>query len=236
MPVHPEANLIQPATNFTEVQTWYIVNGEQCLQLRQRADDNLTPEFDSLPYSDGVVTARSDFGASGRYVTQGAWAVHDGGRPGQCKHGGCYWRAGSAPARHSGRSMLRVTRQGKAYKVMVKRVYNAQMPSVNHLVVIVPDVSGLNHQFAQDSRLDDHRISGLSALPVSTILMFTLEVWALLVNDEAAVIELPGLVTGGTWLRHASPQSGSLTAGSSRNVTVTLSSLGQAARDVYWSG
>lgn len=224
-------NLIPVRYDFTEgADLWYIVNGgDNAFNYGNVLTTDLTPEFDSLPYSDGVVTARSDFGASGRYVTR--------------KVPGLFMMAadldnvstldvtGGLGALSSGTvdgAMLRVTRQGKAYKVMVKRVYNAQMPSVNHLV-IVPDVSGLNHQFAQDSRLDDHRITGLQRAARLYYLMFTLKSGRYLSNDEAAVIgeRFLELVTGGTWL-HASPESGSLTAGSSQNVTVTLSSQGQA--------
>lgn len=222
-------SLIPARHDFTEgVTESYIINGgDNAFSYGNFLSTDRTPSSQSVPYSNGVVAARSDFGTTGKYVTrkvQGLFVL-----AADLDNVSWFDVAGTLGANSKGSvdgAVMRVTRQDKPYKVMVKRVFNANTPSVNHLV-IVPDVSGLNHQFAQDSGHDEHRITGLQRAARLYYLVFTLKSGRYLSNEEAAVIgeRFLDLAAGGTWVR-SEPSSGSIAAGATQEVQVTLDSLG----------
>lgn len=221
--------LIPSRYDFTGgASDWFIEDGgDDIFDYGNFLRTDLSSATESLPYSNNTVVARGDFGTAGRYVTRKVpglfmlaadldnvnWLDITGWL-------GAY-DTGSVDS-----AVLRTTRQGKAYKIMVRRAFNAAAPSVNQMV-IVPDVAELNHQISQDCGRQEQRITGLHRAARLYYLLFTLKSGRYLANAEATAVAESFLTVaaGGSWIQ-AAPASGVLAAGASQTVNVSLRSLG----------
>ena len=199
-----------------------IDGGADAFDYGNFINTNLTPVWEHIAYSDSVVADSPSFGTGGRYFTR--------------KQAGLFILAadvsglqqfaitGDLGADSRGSvtgSILRVTRGGKIWKIFTKTVQGTDSASVTH-VMIMPDVGTPNHEFAQDSDFDTHRITSLSAVRRLYYLMFSsVSGHTVTTSSIQALAEgFLGLVTPDAWLNVA-PTSGTLVAGASQVVSVS---------------
>lgn len=119
-----------------------------------------------IPYTNGVVTAsEAQFGVGSSYFT--------------VKYTGVFAMAatnlditrfeitGNNGADGSGSvdgAVLSTTAGGLQYTIYVKRVFDAFDPSINHIVIVPGDGTGVSHSFAASTDNDLHTIDGLGAV------------------------------------------------------------------------
>ena len=60
--------------------------------------------------------------------------------------------------------ILHTTVYGQQYTIFFKRVYNAGDPSINHIIMVAGDGSGLTHNFSTDTNNDLDSLTGLSSV------------------------------------------------------------------------
>jgi cysteine-rich repeat protein len=120
-----------------------------------------------INYTSGVITAGdSAFGAGSEYFTAQLSGVFVLAVTGASID---YFEiSGNNGADGSGNydgTVLSASSDGNQYSVYVKRVYNAGDPSINHIIVVPGDGSGVSYDFATNTDNDWHRINGLSGIP-----------------------------------------------------------------------
>ena len=125
-------------------------------------------------------------------------------------------------------AILTATSSGTTYRGFVKRVYNASDPSVNHLI-IVPDNGTVTHTVATDTNDDAHRVLNLTGVTRIYHLLFAGTGGAYIDNTAMQSIMTTFLdaVAAPDWVTPA-PTSGTVAAGGSQNVTLTIATAGLA--------
>ena len=177
-----------------------------------------------MPYTDGAIVNSASYGA--RYVTRkypglfvlgldaiGAQAFRVGGG------------LGAAGAGSADQSLVRLRFLGTDYIGLVKRVYGAAVPSVNHLIILA-DPGPYTHDTATDTRLDDDRVTGL--LPGGRLyyLLFAGEAGVYYTDAEIGRVMarfLNLIYSVPTWVS-VSPASGSVPPMSGVTLTASLDS------------
>jgi len=177
-----------------------------------------------IDYSDDVILASPYFGTDGRYFTRKYTGLFIIAADMQDVD---YFRIdGNLGADGMGSvdgAILETHIQGRTFYGFVKRVYNANDPSVNHLVIIEAD-SGVNHEFSTDTNDDYHRVFNLGNIERIYYLLYA--------GDDGYYIDdsstlgimnafLNALELGPQWIS-IEPDSGSLAAGASQDVSVTF--------------
>ncbi len=178
----------------------------------------------SIPYSNGVVTASTFFGASGRYFTRkyaGLFvlvAEMDGVE---------YFEInGNLGADGDGSvdgATLQARTAGADFFGFVKRVYGAGDPSVNHMI-IVQENDAASHEFATDTNSDYHRAFGLTGGRRLYYLLYAGWDGAYIDNAAALTIMttfLNSLGLSPQWVR-VDPGAGSVPAGAIAEVDVVF--------------
>ncbi len=127
-------------------------------------------------------------------------------------------------------SVLSLVAGGQRYRGFVKRVFNAYDPSVNHLI-IVPESSGVTHEFSTYTNSDYHRVFDLHG---------TQRIYYLLMAgaggsyiDDATMLAIMKRfieLTAPIWLTVA-PESGSVAPGESATATVSFDATGLLGGD-----
>ncbi len=111
-----------------------------------------------IPYSNGPILQHSALGAAGRYFTRkypGLFVLVadlDG-----VDHFTITGNLGADGSGLADGSILQTSVMGVTYLGLVKRVYNAGDPSVNHLVIVESDPQ-INHEFSTNTNDDYHRV------------------------------------------------------------------------------
>ncbi|HPM84515.1 MAG TPA: SdrD B-like domain-containing protein [Candidatus Anammoximicrobium sp.] len=119
-----------------------------------------------IPYTNGVVTAAdAAFGPGSRYFT----AKYDGlfVLAAEDIDVNSFSISGDLGADGGGAAdgaVLHTNVTSHEFTLFVKRVYNAGDPSVNQIVIVPGDGSGVTHSFASDTNDDLHTISGLAGV------------------------------------------------------------------------
>ena len=120
----------------------------------------------NINYTNGVITAGdSAFGAGSEYFTAQLPGVFVLAVKGASVN---YFEiTGNNGADGGGNydgAVLSTSSGGNQYSVYVKRVYNAGDPSINHIIIVPGDGTGVSHSFATNTDNDQHRVSGLSGI------------------------------------------------------------------------
>jgi hypothetical protein len=101
-------------------------------------------------------------------------------------------------------AVLSTTVNSQQYTVYVKRVFNAFDPSVNHIIIVPGDGTGVSHSFPSDTNDDLHTVNGLGAVDELYYLLVARDNGALLAN--AAVVNIAnqflGNITAGSGTVH----------------------------------
>ena len=183
-----------------------------------------------LAYSDNIIATSTLLGSGGKYFTRkynGLWvfAADIAG----LSYFDITGNLGADGSGTTDSTVLSLSRNGSSYKGFVKRVYGAGDPSVNHLV-IVEDNGSVSHTSATDTDSDDHRINGLSGVTRIYNLLYAGTSGAYIDNTAAlnVMITFIDAVTISPWVS-ATPGSGSVTAGSAQNVTLSVSAANLTA-------
>jgi subtilisin-like proprotein convertase family protein/formylglycine-generating enzyme required for sulfatase activity len=140
----------------------------------------------AIPYTNGaIMPADSRFGAGSRYFT--------------AKYPGLFVMAatdisidsfqitGNNGADGSGTvdgAVLSTTVNGRQYAIYLKRVYNTSDPSINHIIMVPGDGTGVSHAFASDTNNDLHTVSGLSTASEIYYALVARQSGALLANAD----------------------------------------------------
>lgn len=185
--------------------------------------------YDGMIYSDNVIAnGTADFGAGTSYFTRhldGLFVL--GATMNGVKRFDITGNLGADSDGFVDASIVEVDYLGVTYQGFIKRVYGAGDPSVNHLV-IVPKTGSASHEYASDTDNDYHRVKGINGAEYMYYLLFasydetsegtliddsTMEV--IIQTFLASVSGLPSYVT-------VTPESGSLAAGNTESVSVTI--------------
>lgn len=180
-----------------------------------------------LNYSDNAILASSLLGTGGQFFTRkydGLWVFAAD------VNGLSYFDiTGNLGADGSGATdsaVLSVVRDGVTYRGFVKRVYNAGDPSVNHLIVVA-DNGGVTHAVSTDTNDDYHRLTNLSGVTRIYHVLYAGTGGSYI--DNAATLNIMtsflDAISAPDWVS-PNPYSGSVFAGSSQNVTLTINSAG----------
>ncbi|NCU77329.1 MAG: hypothetical protein EBV59_10410, partial [Synechococcaceae bacterium WB7_1C_051] len=116
----------------------------------------------NLTYSDNSITNSNLFGAGGQFFTlkiANMWVL-----AANTNNISSFSISGNNGADGSGNydgTTFNVTVGCQTYKVMIKRVYNAGDPSINHMIII-PDLAAATHTWANNTDNDQHDITGLT--------------------------------------------------------------------------
>jgi hypothetical protein len=120
----------------------------------------------SIAYSDGLVTASDgQFGAGSQYFTvkyEGVFAMVATGASIDT-----FELTGNNGADGSGNvdaAQLSTTVNGQQYTIFVKRVYNAGDPSINQIVIVPGDGTGISQTFSGNTDDTLHTVTGLSSV------------------------------------------------------------------------
>ena len=218
-------SLIPFSHHFTDGSTGQFITdgGADAFDFGNFISTDLTPVWENLDYSDGVVLDSSTLGSGGRYFTRklsGLFIL--AADVNGLQHLAITGELGADSAGEVSGTVSRVLRGGKTWKIFTKTVQGTSSAGVSH-VFIVPDVGTPNHEFAQDSNFDMHRATSLSAVKRLYYLMFS-SVGGQSVSKESSLALAEGfldIVTASSWL-NANPPSGSLAAGASQIVTISL--------------
>jgi subtilisin family serine protease len=203
--------------------TFIIDGGADAFDFGNFISTNLTPTWEHVAYSDGVVVNSASFGTGGRYFTRkqtGLFVL--AADLGGVQHFAITGDLGADSTGNVSGSVLRVTRGGKTWKIFTKTVQGTDAASVTH-VIIVPDVGTPSHEFAQDSGFDTHRAVNLSAIRRLYYLMFSSTSGHIVTTSslQALAEGFLDIVTPPAWLNVA-PASGTLAAGASQVVAVSM--------------
>ncbi len=188
-----------------------------------------------VAYTQGAIATSPIFGPSGRYLTR--------------KHPGLFVLAadleGVSEFRISGNlgadgagqadgAVLEATHGARRYRGFVKRVFNAGVPSVNHLV-IVADAPASAHSFSSNTDDDTHRVLNLAGVTRLYYLLYAGS-GGTRIDDSATrgILEAFLRLLGPSWL-DAAPTSGTVPAGSSSIVELSFDASGLFGGD-YQAG
>jgi len=164
----------------------------------------------SIPYTNGVVTPSDAlFGVGSQYFT--------------VKHPGLFALAasdisidtfsitGNNGADGFGAAdgdVLSTTVYGQQYTIYLKRVHSAGDPSINHIVIVPGDGTGVSHAFPADTNNDLHTLSGLSSVDELYYVLVSRESGGVLTNADVLNIAnefLANIVANGAQLAFVSP-------------------------------
>ncbi|MEL7248061.1 MAG: HYR domain-containing protein, partial [Bacteroidota bacterium] len=116
-----------------------------------------------IDYSENTVTSSDDFGTNTAYFTSyndGVWML-----AADLANVSTYLISGNNGADGNGNAGEYVTTytaaDGVTYYAFIKQVYNANDPSINHLV-LVPGNPGATHSWSTDTNDDFHQVEGLT--------------------------------------------------------------------------
>ncbi|MEM1216196.1 MAG: HYR domain-containing protein, partial [Bacteroidota bacterium] len=117
-----------------------------------------------IPYSENIITTSNAFGTNSAYFTSynsGVWMM-----AADLNNVDFYEITGNNGADGDGTANVyqgsyTAPLSGVTYYAYVKRIYNGNDPSINHLFII-EDNTGVTQTFATDTNDDQHRISGLN--------------------------------------------------------------------------
>jgi len=184
----------------------------------------------SLYYADNTVVDSTYFGPTGRYFTRkypGLFvlvAEMDGVDSFQISGGLGADGTGSVDG-----TVLQASKFGVPYRGFVKRVYDADVPSVNHLI-IVPDNYSAGHGFPSYTNDDYHQVYNLSGTKRLYYLLYA-GTYGHYIDDGAtleimkAFLEALGPSPADSWLS-VEPAWGTVPARSSLPVRVTFDARG----------
>jgi hypothetical protein len=178
----------------------------------------------SLSYSDNIIASSALLGTGGQYFTRkydGLWVL-----AADVNSIITFDITGNLGADGGGltdTAVLSVTRDGVTYRGFVKRVYNSGDPSVNHLI-IVADNGSVTHAAATDTNDDYHRLANLSGVTRIYYMLYAGTGGAYIDNTATLNIMTTFLdaISVPDWIS-PSANSGSIAAGTSQNVTLTIS-------------
>jgi subtilisin-like proprotein convertase family protein len=159
------SSLVPSRYNFSEGEFEYYISdgGDDMYDGGNILNTNLASY---IYYSNGVVTpADFIFGPGSEYFTakyQGLFVLAASNIAIDT-----FYLSGDLGADGGGSvdgTVLHTTFQGREYTIYVKRVYDAFDPSVNELIIVPGDGSGITHEFATYSNDNYHAIHGLSEI------------------------------------------------------------------------
>jgi hypothetical protein len=122
-------------------------------------------------------------------------------------------------------SLLELEDGGISYFGLVKRVYGAGVPSVNHLTILV-NPGSLSHSISSDTHVDQETVGGLSSIRRFYYLLFAGEGGAYISNADMAVIMsrfVSAITPGPRWLG-ISPTTGTVPPHGNQELTASLDS------------
>lgn len=127
---------------------------------------------------------------------------------------------------------LESTVNGRTYLGLVKRVYGAGDPSVNHLVIVEPH-PGVSHHFSANSNDDGHSITGLASTTRLYYLLYASSKGGF-VDDQATLAIMQRFlgVLPSDRVSIVSAQRGTLSAGSGVEVEIGVDATGLASQTV----
>lgn len=212
--------------NFYEGETGSYISdgGNDMYDVGNYISTNLSSQVN---YTNGSLSTSSAFGTPGNYFT--------------VKFPGLFIFAadinvstfnvsGNLGADGSGSvdgSILSLTHKAKNFKGLIKRVYNAGDPSVNHLV-IVEDNGSVSHNFSSSTDSDQHNITNLTGVQRIYYLLFAGSNGSYIADTsmkELMAAFLNAINEGPEWLT-VDNFSGATGEGSSEDVTVTFNANG----------
>lgn len=187
----------------------------------------------ALTYSDNAISTSSYLGATGAYFTRkfnGLFVfVADIQGVNYFEINGNLGADGSGSADGA---VLETELYGIHYRGFVKRVFNAGDPSINHLVIVADDPTA-THEFSTNTNDDYHRVTQLQN---STRIYYLLYAGSSgYYIDNAATLAIMNEFLNSMdlipeWLRVA-PVSGTVTAGSTQDVSVKFNAIGMRGGD-----
>ena len=175
-------------------------------------------------YSDNVIVSSAAFGPDGRYFTRkfpGLFVmVAD---MSNVEYFETFGNCGADGGGNVDGATLAAEVSGIAFSGFVKRVYNAFDPSINH-IILVEENPGASHEFALNTDDDYHRAYNLSGSTRVYYILYASQNGIYIDNTTTlAIMEafLNSLGLAPAWLT-MTPESGSVPAGQSAVVDVTL--------------
>lgn len=218
-------SLIPNRFDFSEGTTGYLINygGNNLFNSGNFLGTNLNSSGTFLSYSDNAIANSTYLGSGGRYFTR--------------KHPGLFvFAANVAGLTHFeitgwlgqnglgtvDQTVLTSTRGSRTYKGFVKRVFGANTPSVNHLIIVANE-GNPSHEISGDTGSDYHRLTGLAAV-TRIYYLFYASNDGIYINDDQtqAIMEAfldlaaPGLTLS------VSPSSGTLATQGTATLTASF--------------
>ena len=176
-----------------------------------------------VDYSDDVILSSSVFGSGGTYFTR----KYDGlfVLAADMNEVSYFEITGNLGADGYGAiegSILQLNKYGTNYLGFVKRVWAAEDPSVNHLIIIEENPEA-EHEFAVDTDDDYHKVFNLNSTSRLYYLLYAGAGGGRIDDDDVLILMDAFLeaVDPVQWLR-LTPESGTIAAGASQNVELFL--------------
>ncbi len=183
-----------------------------------------TSSYWGIPYSEGVVISSYAFGSGSRYFTRkypGLWVLAADTRAMPYFDIGGSLGAGGSGAVDG--SLLQVEANGKTFSGIVKRVYGAGTPSVNHLIIIDQSET-FGYGYSTYSGDDYHFVDQIQFTQRLYYLLFAGSQGAYV--DDAAMLSIMKsflhVTEGASSFIAVTPESGTTPGGSTSEITVTL--------------
>jgi subtilisin family serine protease len=185
----------------------------------------------SLSYTNGEIVTAPALGTGGRYFTrkyQGLFAL-----AADLNGVNTFTIDGNLGADGAGfvdQAIITVTVNGVNYTGFVKRVFGAGDPSVNHLIIVASNPNA-NHRMSSNSDQDFHEVFGLAGANRLYYLLFAGINGTYIDNAAMTLIMtrfLSSISTEVDWIRFSTLSAGSIEAGTSHEVSLTINSTGLA--------
>jgi|GEM_PF-7020495 len=221
--------LIPSAYAFTDgvTGTNILDGGEDMYDNGNFLSTNLNGPGTYLSYSDNVIQSSPALGSGGTYFTRKQPKLFvfaaDVGGVSQFNINGNLGADGGGSVNGS---VLSNTLNGITYNGMVKRVYGATDPSVNHLIVM-RQTPGLSHEFSTSTDNDYHRVSGLGTTSRIYYLLFASANGGQITDPQTQAIfqKFIEIISPLDWAT-ASPSSGIIPVSGTQEVTLSFSGIG----------
>jgi len=221
--------LIPNAYAFTDgvTGTNILDGGDDMYDNGNYLTTNLNGAGTYLSYSDNTIITSSALGSGGKYFTKKQPKLFvfaaDLGGVSQFNINGNLGADGSGSVNGT---VMSATLNGITYTGMVKRVFGAGDPSVNHLVV-VRQGAGMTNEFSTNTDNDYQRIAGLNSTTRIYYLLFASGNGGQLTDPQTQALfqKFIEIISPLDWAS-VSPSAGTIPVGGSQDVTVSFNSTG----------
>ena len=182
----------------------------------------------SINYSNNIIQNHTGFGSNGQYFTLKVPGLFILGA--DVDQVSTFEISGNLGADGSGfaeSAEIEITVNGQNYLGFIKRVYNSNDPSVNHLIIIPNTGDSIAHTIATNTNDDFHEINGINNTDRIYYLLFAGSNSDLYSNEVYASVMTRFLEIAGSsgWLRIDDFLSGTVPAGENLDIPVDFNAI-----------